>query len=98
MISRLTASAALFAILATAGLGFAADAQQGPAAKQPCAAASMPTITMPPLSITGKRLHAQLTRPARRRPAPAPAKRAFSTADGPRNRRLPGKPIVCRGA
>ena len=33
MISRLTASAALFAVLATAGLGFAAEAQQRPAAQ-----------------------------------------------------------------
>ena len=56
MISRLTASAALFAILATAGLGFAAEAQQRPAARQPCPAASMPSITLPPSSITGKRL------------------------------------------
>ena len=42
MISRLTASAALFAILATAGLGFAAEAQQRPAAKQTAPAASTP--------------------------------------------------------
>ena len=42
MISRLTASAALFAILATAGLGFAAEAQQRPAAKQAAPAASTP--------------------------------------------------------
>ena len=31
MISRLTATAALFAVLATAGLGFAAEARQRPA-------------------------------------------------------------------
>jgi hypothetical protein len=56
MISRLTASAALFAILATAGLGFAAEAQQRPAAKQAAAAASMPTVTLPMVVVTGKRL------------------------------------------
>jgi hypothetical protein len=55
MISRLSASAALFAILATAGLGFAAEAQQRPAAKQAAPAASMPMITMPTVVITGKR-------------------------------------------
>ena len=56
MISRLTASAALFAILATAGLGFAAQAQQSAAAKQAIAAASTPAITMPTVTITGKRV------------------------------------------
>jgi len=56
MISRLTASAALFAILATAGLGFAAEAQQRPAAKQTAPAASTPTITLPTVVITGKRI------------------------------------------
>jgi hypothetical protein len=56
MISRLTASAALFAILATAGLGFAAEAQQRPAARQVAPAASMPVITLPRVEITGKRL------------------------------------------
>lgn len=56
MISRLTASAALFAILATAGLGFAAQAQQSPAAKQAVTAASTPTIAMPTVTVTGKRL------------------------------------------
>jgi len=55
MISRLTASAALFAILATAGLGFAAEAQQRPA-RQAAPAASTPTITLPTVVITGKRL------------------------------------------
>jgi hypothetical protein len=55
MISRLTASAALFAILATAGLGFAAEAQQRPLARQAAPAASMPTITFPTVVITGKR-------------------------------------------
>lgn len=56
MISRLTASAALFAILATAGLGFAAEAQQRPAATKVAPAASMPIITLPRVEITGKRL------------------------------------------
>ena len=55
MISRLTASAALFAILATAGLGFAAEAQQRPAARQARPAASTPTVTLPTVVITGKR-------------------------------------------
>jgi hypothetical protein len=56
MISRLTASAALFAVLATVGLGFAAEAQQRPVAKQAASAASMPMITLPTVVITGKRL------------------------------------------
>jgi len=55
MISRLTASAALFAILATAGVGFAAEAQQRPAARQAAAAASEPVLTLPAVVITGKR-------------------------------------------
>ena len=56
MISRLTASAALFAILATAGLGFAAEAQQRRVAKQAARAAATPTITLPTVVITGKRI------------------------------------------
>jgi len=56
MISRLTASAALFAILATAGLGFAAEAQQRPVAKQAVPAAATPSITLPTVVITGKRI------------------------------------------
>ena len=55
MISRLTACAALFAILATAALGVAAEAQQRPTARQAAPAASMPTITMPTVVVTGKR-------------------------------------------
>ena len=55
MISRLTASAALFAVLATAGLGFAAQAQQAPAARHAAPAAAMPMITLPTVVITGKR-------------------------------------------
>jgi hypothetical protein len=56
MISRLTASAALFAILATAGLAFASDAQQRPAGRSAAPTASMPMITLPRVEITGKRL------------------------------------------
>jgi hypothetical protein len=55
MISRLTASAALFAILATTGLGVAAEAQQRPTARQAAPAASTPTITLPTVVVTGKR-------------------------------------------
>ncbi len=54
MISRLTASAAVFAIFATAGLGVAAEAQQRPAVR--AAAASAPVVTLPRVEITGKRL------------------------------------------
>jgi hypothetical protein len=53
MISRLTASAA---ILATAGLGFAAEAQQRPAAKPAAPAASGVILTLPAVVITGKRV------------------------------------------
>ena len=56
MISRLTASAALFAVLATAGLGFAAEAQQRPAARQIAPATLTPMITLPTVVITGKRI------------------------------------------
>jgi hypothetical protein len=56
MISRLTACAALFAILATAGLGFAAEAQQRPAGKPAAAAAAAQIITLPAVVITGKRV------------------------------------------
>ena len=55
MISRITASAALFAVLATAGVGFAAEAQQRPATRQAAPTASAPTITLPTVVITGKR-------------------------------------------
>jgi hypothetical protein len=57
MISRLTAAAAVFAILATAGLGFAAEAQQRPTpARAAASAEAMPTITLPRVEITGHRL------------------------------------------
>jgi hypothetical protein len=55
MISRLTASAAVFAILATAGLGFAAEAQQRSAKPMPAAAAGQ-IMTLPAVVITGKRV------------------------------------------
>ncbi|HEV7576148.1 MAG TPA: hypothetical protein VGO85_08900 [Caldimonas sp.] len=55
MISRLTASAAVFAILATAGLGFAAEAPQSAAARRVAPAASLPTIVLPTVVVTGKR-------------------------------------------
>jgi hypothetical protein len=57
MISRLTAAAAVFAILATAGLGFAAEAQQHPASARTVAVSStaMPNITLPRVEITGHR-------------------------------------------
>jgi hypothetical protein len=56
MISRLTASAALFAILATAGLAFASEAQQRAAAPRVAATAATTIITLPRVEITGKRL------------------------------------------
>jgi hypothetical protein len=56
MISRLTASAAVFAILVTTGLAFAADGQSLRAAATPTASATaMPTITLPRVEITGHR-------------------------------------------
>ena len=57
MISRLTASAAVFAILVPTGLAFAADGQPLRAAATPTASASvMPTITLPRAEIVGHRL------------------------------------------
>jgi len=56
MISRLTASAALFAVLATAGLAVASEAQQRTHVQRVDAAASMPMVTLPRVEITGKRL------------------------------------------
>jgi hypothetical protein len=52
MISRLTASAALFAILATATLTFAAETQQ-----QRAAVAPMQVIQLPMVTIVGHRAH-----------------------------------------
>jgi hypothetical protein len=56
MISRLTASAAVFAVFATAGISFASEAQQRPASQRVAPATSMPTITLPMVTVTGKRL------------------------------------------
>jgi hypothetical protein len=56
MISRLTASAAVFAAFATAGLGVAAEAQQRPAAARAISAPALPTITLPRVEITGHRI------------------------------------------
>ena len=57
MISRLTASAAVFAIFATAALGVAAEAQQRPsAARVTDVPASAAVIVLPRVEITGKRL------------------------------------------
>jgi len=53
MISRLTACAALFAVLATA-LAFAAEAHQHPA-RHAAPSASMPVIALPRVEIVGKR-------------------------------------------
>jgi hypothetical protein len=59
MISRLTASAALFAILATASLTFAAEEQQHhfATARREVAAEPMQIIQLPPVSIVGHRAH-----------------------------------------
>ena len=56
MISRLTASAALFAVVATAGIAVASEAQQRPRLQRVDAAASMPMVTLPRVEVTGKRL------------------------------------------
>jgi len=55
MISRLTASAALFAILATATLAFASELQQGREKTLSTANGTMPHIVMPRVEITGQR-------------------------------------------
>ncbi len=60
MISRLTASAALFAILATATLTFAAEAQQhhfATARRDLAATAPMQIIQLPTVNIVGHRVH-----------------------------------------
>lgn len=58
MISRLTACAALFAILATATLAYAAESQQHRAAVRPDAAAAepMPVIQLPAVTVIGHRV------------------------------------------
>ena len=70
MISRLTASAAVFAILATAGLAFTAAAGQGPAMQRRTAPNAMPVITLPTVVITGHRIARSRERAD---PAAAPA-------------------------
>ena len=56
MISRLTASAAIFAVLVTTGLAFAADKQpMRVAATSTASEAAMPSITFPRVEITGHR-------------------------------------------
>lgn len=53
MISRLTASAAVFAFLVTTGLAVASDARSQ---RRTVAADAMPTITLPRVEITGHRI------------------------------------------
>ena len=55
MISRLTASATIFAVFATAGIAYAAETQQRSATQRLAAPASMHTFTMPTVVVTGKR-------------------------------------------
>ena len=57
MISRLTLSAAVFAILVTTGLAVAADGRPQQRSTV-SASAAMPSITLPRVEITGHR-HAQ---------------------------------------
>lgn len=55
MISRLTASAAIFAAFATTAFAVAADARQAPTEARAAAAAPMQVIVLPRVEITGKR-------------------------------------------
>ena len=55
MISRLTASAAVFAFLVTTGLAVAADSRAQRTATPTVAADTMPTIQLPRVEITGHR-------------------------------------------
>ncbi len=56
MISRLTASAVIFAVLVTTGLAFAADTQpMRAAAASTDSAVAITTITFPRVEITGHR-------------------------------------------
>ncbi|MEP7301269.1 MAG: hypothetical protein ABI699_07050 [Caldimonas sp.] len=61
MISRLTVSAALFAVLATATLTFAAESHQQqraePAHGNAVAAAPADVVVMPRVEIIGRRAH-----------------------------------------
>jgi hypothetical protein len=56
MTSRLTASAAIFAVLAAAFIGFAAEAQQSPARQRTIATPERPVIVLPGVVVTGKRI------------------------------------------
>jgi hypothetical protein len=56
MISRLTALAATFAVLSTAGLALAAEARQHAATTQVSGAGSTPVVTLPRVEVIGKRL------------------------------------------
>jgi hypothetical protein len=56
MISRLTLAAAVFAVLATAGLAFTAAAEQGPAVQRVTTTDTMPVITLPTVVVTGHRI------------------------------------------
>jgi len=56
MISRLTAHAAVFAALAAACIGFAAEAQQRPVPQRSIAAPEAQIVTLPAVVITGKRI------------------------------------------
>jgi hypothetical protein len=56
MISRLTASAAIFAVLAAAFIGFAAEAQQSPVPQRTISAPAPEVIMLPAVVITGKRI------------------------------------------
>ena len=57
MISRLTASAAVFAAIATVGIAFAADAQQQRAVpvSQPVVSSPAPVVTLPAVVVIGRR-------------------------------------------
>jgi hypothetical protein len=56
MTSRLTASAALFAILAAAFIGLAGAAQQSPVPQRAIAAPEATVIVFPTVVVTGKRI------------------------------------------
>jgi len=56
MISRLTANAAVFAALAAACIGFAAEAQQRPPVQRTLSALDAQVIVLPAVVITGKRI------------------------------------------
>jgi hypothetical protein len=56
MTSRLTASAAIIAVLAAAFIGFAAAAQQSPVPQRTIAAPEAVVIVLPTVVVTGKRI------------------------------------------